>query len=213
MDKAMKTKFAIMLTVGVVLIFIILTNQIGSKRNPVFQDSFADTAFPNNSIINEKELDTAIQKTEKMKEEEDSETIEEPNFESEYASKHGDDAVEKGKGVAEKIVTLWLEENTDKSKWKTYSSSSFFNEIQKERLPPGDGVSRKVVELEMHAASPGSKEEMRFGVVATWNVIYNDSIIGKQSQLFYVAVVPYKNSWVVNKLVEPSEENHQSTKQ
>ncbi|MFD1707552.1 hypothetical protein ACFSCZ_12540 [Siminovitchia sediminis] len=213
MDKATKTKFTIVFIIGVVLLWIIITNQFGRKESPEFDGSFTNTVFPDDSLISQTGQETTHQETEQA-EEKDSETIEEePDFESEYASKFGDEAVEKGKEAAEKVVTLWLEEDTDKTKWKPYSSSSFFNAIKKELLPSGDGVSRKVAELDIHAASRESQNEMRFGVVATWDVVHDDSNIGKQTQLFYVSVVPYKKSWVVHKIVEPSEENHSSSKQ
>ncbi|MFS0646117.1 hypothetical protein [Siminovitchia sp. 179-K 8D1 HS] len=212
MDKATKTKFTIVLIIGVVLLWMIITNQFGRKESPEFDGSFANTAFPDDSIINQAEQETAHQETEKQSKEDNEVIEEEPDFESEYASTFGDEALEKGKETAEKVVTLWLED-TDKAKWKPYSSSSFFNAIKKELFPSGDEVSRKVDELEIYAASPDSKKEMRFGVMATWDVVHDNSIIGKQTQLFYVSVVPYKNSWVVNKIVEPSEENHSSSKQ
>lgn len=213
MDKATKTKFTIVLIIGVVLLWILITNQFGRKESPEFDGSFADTSFPDDLIINQAEQEAPYQETKKQSKEDTEVIEEEPDFESEYASKFGDEAIEKGKEAAEKVVTLWLEENTDKTKWKPYSSSSFFNAIKKELLPSGDGVSRQVDELEIHAASPDSKKEMRFGVVATWDVVHDDSVIGKQTQLFYVSAVPYKNSWVVNKIAEPSEENHSSSKQ
>lgn len=214
MDKATKTKFAIVLIIGVVLLTIIITNQFGGNVNHEIENSFSDAVFPEETISSEIEVDTAHEEMEiQVKEEDDEVIVEEPNFESEYASIYGDKAVEKGKKAVKKIVTLWLEEETAETKWKPYSSSSFLNARKKDLLPSGDGVSRKVVELEMHAASPGSKKVMRFGVVATWDVVHDNSLIGKQTQLFYVTVVPYKNSWVVNKLVQPSEEKHPSTKQ
>lgn len=212
MDKATKTKFTIVFIIGVVLLWIIITNEFGRKESPEFDGSFADTAFPDDSI-NQAEQEAPYQETEKQSKEDTEFIEEEPDFESEYASKFGNEAIEKGKEAAEKVVTLWLEEDTDKTKWKPYSSSSFFNAIKKELLPSGDGVSREVGELDIHAALPESQNEMTFGVVATWDVVHDNSIIGKQTQLFYVSVVPYKNSWVVNKIVEPSEENHTSSKQ
>lgn len=193
-----KMKFIFLLIVGAVLAVIVMTRFFGNDDDHVNDEFYSNEEefFINSSDELEIDLENENITDEEMLIEE------EPDFEEQYKEKYGLKSYEQAKETAQEVVKMWLEEEDDETKWKELSTSSFFDEVQKEIVPYSDGTIRQVVNLEAHSASP-EEDDIRLGVLASWNVINNETIISQQTKLFYVLLTTSDDQvWVVKELVE-----------
>lgn len=201
----MKLKFVFVLIVGIVLAFIVIKSFFGNSDEDQKDDfNFTEDEY----FIGTQNFDSTdsslMDEDEEIETEKKDDIEEEPDYEQQYKDNFGINSFERAKEIAQEIVIMFLEEEGNKTKWKQYSTSSFFDEIQKEFVEYSDGVKREVRNLETHAASPNEKNEMRFGVLADYLIVNDETVISQQTKLFYVILTASfdEREWVVKELVE-----------
>lgn len=201
MKKETKMKFVFVLIIGIILAVVVL-NRLFSNDDERTNSEF--DFVEDEHILDSTEFESTADNG--LKDgiiEEETLIEEEPDFEEEYKKKYGKKSYEEAKELAKIIVKMWVEEESDKTKWKQYSTSSFLNQIQKELLEYSDGINREVTDLEVSEASPNKENEMKFRVMASWNILNNETIVRKQTKIFYVILTVSNNQkWLVKELVE-----------
>ncbi|QNK89098.1 hypothetical protein H7992_05070 [Sporosarcina sp. resist] len=221
MDCATMTKFVLLVVVAATIVFVSIKMYFGTNEQAPegFEgdNGFGKAAFTetitldlvdsdfegdkSSSGMNDSEADSN-----EVAGETDSNTlskIEETDFMNDYVQAFGDKAFEEGKETAKQIVRLRLEEVMDKTEWEPYATTSFFDDLMKDIPPYSDGLMRVVKDLSVYPTEAENEMEMKFGVMATWNLSDGEHTIKEKTGLYYITLVQDSNKrWVAKALFE-----------
>lgn len=200
-EKSQKLKLALLLFIGASILFVTIYNLAGSKE-PIEDDWSEYEVTTENQTEEPPTLqDNQSSHLEKKEEQEHDPVDEEDNFEKRYKDQFGAKSVKNGHAVAEKIVTMWLEEERDLTKWKELSTSFFLDAVHKNLLDFSDGASRKIKKIESYVIPLSSDElgDMKVEVNVQWTL--NTS---EHSGVFYVTLelAEDTNKWLVRELLQ-----------
>lgn len=126
------------------------------------------------------------------------------NFELKYLKEHDKNSIKKSKEVSKKVVTMWLEQDSEKKEWEAISTPSFFKKIDKELLNISDGIVRKVTKIDIYVV-PVDKEEgkIKYELNATWEIKKSNKVIKKESRIFYtILTLSSDGNWLVKELIQ-----------
>ncbi|MEG0258558.1 MAG: hypothetical protein RR595_09535 [Lysinibacillus sp.] len=195
MERSVKMKFLLMVLIGVVVMIVGLRMYFGEdEHTPEENDDLEFTA----PIVSERNPEEAGESLE-------GNTIPggdtEVNYEKEYASVFGEDAVKEAKDLSEVIMKYWLENETNMEKWEAISTSPFLVLVQNEVLAPKDQLLRKVKATEVTLTKAEEKGDIQLMIHATWELISGGIVVKEQSNMYALVLTQSEaGDWLAKEL-------------
>lgn len=127
MDKATKTKFFMLVAIGLVIVSVAafnIFNKEEGKEDSDFEDGFGQVNYEEETNKNELDVSDPI-KTETDFSQDDQ------NYDKEYTDQFGADSLKLAKETARKATTMWLQDEDDLSAWEGISDPSFLCLLKK----------------------------------------------------------------------------------
>lgn len=204
-EKGNLFKLIFLLLISILLLSISIYSFINSGKSKEKEENWLEVK----PIVEQEKQAVAVKEPKEKSEttEQKNEILNESasNFEMDYVKKYGADSVQEGKNISKKVVTMWLEQEIDKTKWETYTTSSFFNQIDKEVLSISDGIKRKVKQLNVYAVplAKGEGGKMKFELDAKWEVEKGEKVLGEKTRIYYAILTSTNDGkWVVKELIQ-----------
>ncbi|GLY11969.1 DUF6556 family protein [Pseudobacillus badius] len=199
MEKATKVKFLLVVLVGIVIVSITIMNLFNKdqgQEDSNFQNDFGTAEY-------EEEMSKDSSSSQSVEQKSSSQSQDDQNYEKEYVDLFGEESFKKAKDTANKAATLWLKDDRDLSEWEEISDPSFFMLIKKELVVASDGITRNVKDLETFSVAPDQENELKFEVIATWDVMKDGAVVKEQTQALYITLIQSEeeNKWIVKELV------------
>ncbi|KIL77081.1 DUF6556 family protein [Bacillus badius] len=199
MEKATKVKFLLVVLVGIVIVSITIMNLFNKdqgQEDSNFQNDFGTAEY-------EEEMSKDSSSSQSVEQKSSSQSQDDQNYEKEYVDLFGKESFKKAKDTANKAATLWLKDDRDLSEWEEISDPSFFMLIKKELVVASDGITRNVKDLETFSVAPDQENELKFEVIATWDVMKDGAVVKEQTQALYITLIQSEeeNKWIVKELV------------
>lgn len=213
MGKSTIIKFIFLILVGGMLAIITLSNLVGKGNNlPDFEEQTNNLVYTDSEntseiediLIDEEDFEENREPEEVEERQEDVEntSVQSNDIEQDYVELYGMEAVDEAKRTSSKVVQLWLHEETDKTMWEGYITSSLFDSLQERMVLSSDEFKPHATKMDVQAID-GEQDEMIFSVLATWEFSNGEMSSAPKSTLFYVTLTFNKNEWLANELLEP----------
>lgn len=189
------------------LLTITLYSYFGSN-NSEMEDEITNT-----DTIKTSKIDEVIKENPSNEDKEAQEKVQlkesDENIEVNYIDQYGKESVNRAQKVAQKVVTMWLEQEEDKTEWEKYSTSSFFDLVNDQLFNESDvvtdGLSRKVKKVKVYAVPVAAEEgNMKFELNTMWEYSKGEEVLGKKTRIFYAVLTTSSNEseWVVKELIQ-----------
>lgn len=212
MERSLLFKYLFLLVVCIVTIIFAVYNTFGGDNDENVEDMFKADEEINESDFNfdelnfeseEKDEDEGMDEEYSEKNSETSEVDEEDlyNFEDEGIKTFGEEKVNKAKKVARDVVTLWLEENTDKKEWEDKVTKEFLKKIEDDLIVSSDGLERTIDKIDVYVVEVGD-DEMILEVIPTFYFDVDGNKVERQQKLYYVTLRMDNKQPLVSELVE-----------
>lgn len=212
MERSLLFKYLFLLVVCIVTIIFAVYNTFGGDNDENVEDMFKADEEINESDFNfdelnfeseEKDEDEGMDEEYSEKNSETSEVDEEDlyNFEDEGIKTFGEEKVNKAKKVARDVVTLWLEENTDKKEWEDKVTKEFLKKIEDDLIVSSDGLERMIDKIDVYVVEVGD-DEMILEVIPTFYFDVDGNKVERQQKLYYVTLRMDNKQPLVSELVE-----------
>lgn len=212
MERSLLFKYLFLLVVCIVAIIFTVYNTFGGDNDENVEDMFKADEEINESDFNfdelnfeseEKDEDEGMDEEYSEKNSETSEVDEEDlyNFEDEGIKTFGEKKVNKAKKVARDVVTLWLEENTDKKEWEDKVTKEFLKKIEDDLIVSSDGLERMIDKIDVYVVEVGD-DEMILEVIPTFYFDVDGNKVERQQKLYYVTIRMDNKQPLVSELVE-----------
>lgn len=212
MERSLLFKYLFLLVVCIVAIIFAVYNIFGDNNNENVEDMFKADEEINENDFNfdelnfeseEKDEDEGMDEEYSEKNSETSEVNEEDlyNFEDEGIKTFGKKKVNKAKNVASDVVTLWLEENTDKKEWEDKVTKEFLKKIEDDLIVSSDGLERMIDKIDVYVVEVGD-DEMILEVIPTFYFDVDGDKVERQQKLYYVTLRMDNKQPLVSELVE-----------
>lgn len=200
-------KFSFLLIVVMTLLAITLYSYLGSKK------SETEDEITNTDTIKTSKIEEVLKENASIEDEKEQEKVQlkesDENIEISYVDQYGKDSVKRAKMVSQKVVTMWLEQEENKTEWEKYSTSSFFDLVNDQLFNESDvvtdGLSRKVKKVKVYAVPVAAEEgNMKFELNAMWEYSKGKEVLGKKTRIFYAVLTTSSNEreWVVKELIQ-----------
>ena len=212
MERSLLFKYLFLLVVCIVTIIFTVYNTFGGDNDENVEDMFKADEEINEDDFNfdelnfeseEKDGDEGMDEEYSEKNSETSEVDEEDlyNFEDEGIKTFGEKKVNKAKKVARDVVTLWLEENTDKKEWEDKVTKEFLKKIEDDLIVSSDGLERMIDKIDVYVVEVGD-DEMILEVIPTFYFDVDGNKVERQQKLYYVTLRMDNKQPLVSELVE-----------
>lgn len=212
MERSLLFKYLFLLVVCIVAIIFAVYNIFGDNNDENVEDMFKADEEINENDFNfdelnfeseEKDEDEGMDEEYSEKNSETSEVNEEDlyNFEDEGIKTFGEKKVNKAKNVASDVVTLWLEENTDKKEWEDKVTKEFLKKIEDDLIVSSDGLERMIDKIDVYVVEVGD-DEMILEVIPTFYFDVDGDKVERQQKLYYVTLRMDNKQPLVSELVE-----------
>lgn len=212
MERSLLFKYLFLLVVCIVAIIFAVYNIFGDNNDENVEDMFKADEEINENDFNfyelnfeseEKDEDEGMDEEYSEKNSETSEVNEEDlyNFEDEGIKTFGKKKVNKAKNVASDVVTLWLEENTDKKEWEDKVTKEFLKKIEDDLIVSSDGLERMIDKIDVYVVEVGD-DEMILEVIPTFYFDVDGDKVERQQKLYYVTLRMDNKQPLVSELVE-----------
>lgn len=212
MERSLLFKYLFLLVVCIVAIIFAVYNIFGDNNDENVEDMFKADEEINENDFNfdelnfeseEKDEDEGKDEEYSEKNSETSEVNEEDlyNFEDEGIKTFGEKKVNKAKNVASDVVTLWLEENTDKKEWEDKVTKEFLKKIEDDLIVSSDGLERMIDKIDVYVVEVGD-DEMILEVIPTFYFDVDGDKVERQQKLYYVTLRMDNKQPLVSELVE-----------
>lgn len=212
MERSLLFKYLFLLVVCIVTIIFAVYNTFGGDNDENVEDMFKADEEINEGDFNfdelnfeneEKDEDEGMDEEYSEKKSETSEVDEEDlyNFEDEGIKTFGEKKVNKAKKVARDVVTLWLEENTDKKEWEDKVTKEFLKKIEDDLIVSSDGLERMIDKIDVYVVEVGD-DEMILEVIPTFYFDVDGNKVERQQKLYYVTLRMDNKQPLVSELVE-----------
>lgn len=212
MERSLLFKYLFLLVVCIVAIIFAVYNIFGDNNDENVEDMFKADEEINENDFNfdelnfeseEKDEDEGKDEEYSEKNSETSEVNEEDlyNFEDEGIKTFGEKKVNKAKNVASNVVTLWLEENTDKKEWEDKVTKEFLKKIEDDLIVSSDGLERMIDKIDVYVVEVGD-DEMILEVIPTFYFDVDGDKVERQQKLYYVTLRMDNKQPLVSELVE-----------
>lgn len=212
MERSLLFKYLFLLVVCIVAIIFTVYNTFGGDNDENVEDMFKADEEINEDDFNfdelnfeseEKDGDEGMDEEYSEKNSETSEVDEEDlyNFEDEGIKTFGEKKVNKAKKVARDVVTLWLEENTDKKEWEDKVTKEFLKKIEDDLIVSSDGLERMIDKIDVYVVEVGD-DEMILEVIPTFYFDVDGNKVERQQKLYYVTIRMDNKQPLVSELVE-----------
>lgn len=212
MERSLLFKYLFLLVVCIVTIIFAVYNTFGGDNDENVEDMFKADEEINEDDFNfdelnfeseEKDGDEGMDEEYSEKNSETSEVDEEDlyNFEDEGIKTFGEKKVNKAKKVARDVVTLWLEENTDKKEWEDKVTKEFLKKIEDDLIVSSDGLERMIDKIDVYVVEVGD-DEMILEVIPTFYFDVDGNKVERQQKLYYVTIRMDNKQPLVSELVE-----------
>lgn len=212
MERSLLFKYLFLLVVCIVTIIFTVYNTFGGDNDENVEDMFKADEEINEDDFNfdelnfeseEKDGDEGMDEEYSEKNSETSEVDEEDlyNFEDEGIKTFGEKKVNKAKKVARDVVTLWLEENTDKKEWEDKVTKEFLKKIEDDLIVSYDGLERMIDKIDVYVVEVGD-DEMILEVIPTFYFDVDGNKVERQQKLYYVTIRMDNKQPLVSELVE-----------
>lgn len=212
MERSLLFKYLFLLVVCIVTIIFTVYNTFGGDNDENVEDMFKADEEINEDDFNfdelnfeseEKDGDEGMDEEYSEKNSETSEVDEEDlyNFEDEGIKTFGEKKVNKAKKVARDVVTLWLEENTDKKEWEDKVTKEFLKKIEDDLIVSSDGLERMIDKIDVYVVEVGD-DEMILEVIPTFYFDVDGNKVERQQKLYYVTIRMDNKQPLVSELVE-----------
>ena len=212
MERSLLFKYLFLLVVCIVAIIFTVYNTFGGDNDENVEDMFKADEEINKNDFNfdelnfeseEKDEDEGMDEEYSEKNSETSEVNEEDlyNFEDEGIKTFGEKKVNKAKKVARDVVTLWLEENTDKKEWEDKVTKEFLKKIEDDLIVSSDGLERMIDKIDVYVVEVGD-DEMILEVIPTFYFDVDGDKVERQQKLYYVTLRMDNKQPLVSELVE-----------
>lgn len=212
MERSLLFKYLFLLVVCIVAIIFTVYNTFGGDNDENVEDMFKADEEINEDDFNfdelnfeseEKDGDEGMDEEYSEKNSETSEVDEEDlyNFEDEGIKTFGEKKVNKAKKVARDVVTLWLEENTDKKEWEDKVTKEFLKKIEDDLIVSSDGLERMIDKIDVYVVEVGD-DEMILEVIPTFYFDVDGNKVERQQKLYYVTLRMDNKQPLVSELVE-----------
>lgn len=189
-------KFIFVCIVGVFMLGIIINKYVGSnekEKDTNIESESKDIQLEISHNPSEDDSDSVILDEDKKIGDNESYSNENP-----YFSIYGKENYEIAEEKARKVVALWIHQNSDKTEWQHYVSSSFFNEIKAD-LTSDKSIVREIKKLNVSPTEPNNSNEIKLEVLTTWTISNKEQVISKQTKPIYVSLTrsSKEKTWLV----------------